>query len=211
MATTTPNYGWPVPTSTDLVKDGATAIEALGDAIDSTLFAQAPGLVKLSTTNFSAVSSQAVTFASSTYKNYKIIMRWTQTAGAGVTCRVRTSTTDYTGAEYNYGTFLVRSAGTTSGAANNSQNQTSINIYGATVGYDSGVNVINQLEMLVSNIYEATSTSFLFNLTTADTSANTVHYVGSARVRESSSRDGLNFILASGSMTGTLQIYGVSE
>jgi hypothetical protein len=37
MATTTPNFGWPVPTSTDLVKDGATAIEALGDGIDTSL------------------------------------------------------------------------------------------------------------------------------------------------------------------------------
>jgi hypothetical protein len=37
MATTTPNFGWPVPTSTDLVKNGATAIEALGDAIDASL------------------------------------------------------------------------------------------------------------------------------------------------------------------------------
>jgi len=37
MATTTPNFGWPVPTSTDLVKDGATAIESLGDAIDASL------------------------------------------------------------------------------------------------------------------------------------------------------------------------------
>jgi len=37
MATTTPNYGWPVPTSSDLVKNGATAIEALGDAADATM------------------------------------------------------------------------------------------------------------------------------------------------------------------------------
>ena len=37
MATTTPNFGWPVPTSTDLVKDGATAMEALGDAIDTSM------------------------------------------------------------------------------------------------------------------------------------------------------------------------------
>jgi hypothetical protein len=37
MATVTPNYNWPVPTSTDLVKDGATAIEALGDSIDASL------------------------------------------------------------------------------------------------------------------------------------------------------------------------------
>jgi hypothetical protein len=35
MATTTPNYGWVVPTSTDLVKNGATAIETLGDSIDA--------------------------------------------------------------------------------------------------------------------------------------------------------------------------------
>jgi len=35
MATTTPNFGWSVPTSTDLVKNGATAIETLGDSIDA--------------------------------------------------------------------------------------------------------------------------------------------------------------------------------
>lgn len=37
MATVTPNFNWPVPTSSDLVKDGATAIEALGDSIDASL------------------------------------------------------------------------------------------------------------------------------------------------------------------------------
>jgi hypothetical protein len=37
MATTTPNFGWSVPTSTDLVKDGATAIETLGDSIDASM------------------------------------------------------------------------------------------------------------------------------------------------------------------------------
>jgi len=34
MPTTTPNFGWSVPVSTDLVKDGALNIETLGDAID---------------------------------------------------------------------------------------------------------------------------------------------------------------------------------
>jgi hypothetical protein len=37
MATTTPSFSWPVPTSSDLVKNGATAIEALGDAIDASM------------------------------------------------------------------------------------------------------------------------------------------------------------------------------
>ena len=35
MATTTPVFGWAVPTSTDLVTNGATAIETLGDSIDA--------------------------------------------------------------------------------------------------------------------------------------------------------------------------------
>jgi hypothetical protein len=38
MATTTPNYGWTVPTSSDLVKNGATAIETLGDSVDESLW-----------------------------------------------------------------------------------------------------------------------------------------------------------------------------
>ena len=37
MATTTTNFGWDIPQSTDLVKDGATAIAALGQDIDSAL------------------------------------------------------------------------------------------------------------------------------------------------------------------------------
>ena len=36
MATTTTNFGFDVPTSSDLVKDGATAIATLGQDIDTT-------------------------------------------------------------------------------------------------------------------------------------------------------------------------------
>jgi hypothetical protein len=79
MATTTPNYGWTVPTSTDLVKDGATAIETLGDAIDASmntaLGTKKAGMVLLNTTSFSAVASvslPASTFTS-TYDNYRIV------------------------------------------------------------------------------------------------------------------------------------------
>lgn len=97
MATTTPNFGWSVPTSTDLVKDGATAIELLGDSIDAsfvdlkggttgqvltkasgtdldfsftTLSAGALTLVKSQTIG-TTVSSVTVTSAfSATYDNY---------------------------------------------------------------------------------------------------------------------------------------------
>jgi hypothetical protein len=99
MATTTPNFGWSVPESTDLVKDGATAIELLGDSIDTSfvdllggttgqVLTKASGtdldfsfttpaagaLALISTTTIgSAVSTVTVSSAfSSTYDNYKI-------------------------------------------------------------------------------------------------------------------------------------------
>ena len=34
-----PNYSWPEPDNSDFVKDGATDIRALGDAIDATVYA----------------------------------------------------------------------------------------------------------------------------------------------------------------------------
>jgi hypothetical protein len=77
MATVTPNYSWPVPTSTDLVKDGATSIEALGDAIDATVFGlPASSLVLIKTQTIgTAVASVNVTSAfSATYVNYKILV-----------------------------------------------------------------------------------------------------------------------------------------
>jgi hypothetical protein len=43
MATTTPNYLWSVPTSSDLVKNGATAIETLGDSVDASLWSSGYG------------------------------------------------------------------------------------------------------------------------------------------------------------------------
>jgi hypothetical protein len=76
MATTTPNYSWPVPTSTDLVKDGATAIEALGDAIDATVFGlPSSGFSLISTTTVGTpVASVTVSNVfSATYDSYKII------------------------------------------------------------------------------------------------------------------------------------------
>ena len=101
MATTTTNFGWDIPESTDLVKDGATAIAALGQDIDTALIDLKGGttgqvLTKASGTDLdftfatpgsgaltfiksqtigSAVSSVTVTDAfSATYDNYLIVV-----------------------------------------------------------------------------------------------------------------------------------------
>jgi hypothetical protein len=60
MATTTPTFGWSVPTSTDYVKDGATAIETLGDSIDATMAKAA--LQTVSTTKTTAFTTTSTSF-----------------------------------------------------------------------------------------------------------------------------------------------------
>ena len=91
MATTTPNYGWDVPTSTDYVKDGATAIETLGDDIDASLYSITGGknvaMVYLNTYTWSTASSFAIdSIFSSTYDDYKIFIQFNaSTAYSGVT------------------------------------------------------------------------------------------------------------------------------
>jgi hypothetical protein len=101
MATTTPNYGWDVPTSTDYVKDGATAIEILGDDIDATLYSvtggKGVGLQLLNNTSFTTQS--AVNFTnvfSSTYTFYKVIATITGSTTLTVNMRFRENTTDKT-------------------------------------------------------------------------------------------------------------------
>jgi len=77
MATTTPNFGWPVPTSSDLVKNGAVAIEALGDAIDASLLD-----LKGGTTN------QVLAKNSNTDMDFK----WVTSAGGGKVLQVVSAT-----------------------------------------------------------------------------------------------------------------------
>jgi hypothetical protein len=81
MATTTTNYGFDIPQSTDLVKDGATAIATLGQDIDTAmntaLGTKKAGMVLLNTTSFSGVSSQSINDCfSATYDYYKIFYRY---------------------------------------------------------------------------------------------------------------------------------------
>ena len=118
MATTTPNYGWTVPTSTDLVKDGATAIETLGDAIDASmntaLGTKKAGMVLLNTTSFSGVTSQSISDVfSSTYESYRINATLVGTTVEALNMRLRVAGADNTSSNYYFtGTDLSSSVAT---------------------------------------------------------------------------------------------------
>jgi hypothetical protein len=120
MATTTPNYGWAVPTSTDLVKDGATAIETLGDSIDASMFTalgtKKSGLVLLNTTTFTLVTSQAIDGVfSSSYDNYRIVLSNFIGAASGNDIRMqgRVAGVTQTAANYGFGSINISSTGIT--------------------------------------------------------------------------------------------------
>jgi len=110
MATTS-NYGWTTPDDSSLVKDGASAIRALGTAIDTSmntaLGTKKSGLVLLNTTSFSGVSSQSVNDVfSATYTNYMIqITSVNDTTNNLLRMRFRVGGADETGTQYSYTGF----------------------------------------------------------------------------------------------------------
>jgi len=126
MATTTPNYGWDVPTSTDYVKDGATAIETLGDDIDATLWTALGGaypglrLVKKQTIGTGVTTVSVTSAFSATYTNYKIIVEGGTGSGlADLNFQLTGITTGYY-SQLTYGTFGSNSAPQTVSASNGS-------------------------------------------------------------------------------------------
>jgi len=116
----TPNYSWPIPVATDLVKDGYEAIADLGDAIDATVFGlPASGLVLIKTQTIgTAVASVNVTSAfSTTYNNYKILV---SDGGVGSSTQELNFKLGATTTGYYYGRVGVTFAnvGTNGGGAN---------------------------------------------------------------------------------------------
>ena len=99
----TPNYSWPVPDDTDLVKDGAEAIRDLGNAIDTTVDSlPGGGLVHIEQATFSGVSGVNVNDVfSADYDNYKIYYKLTNASSTAMFFRFRVAGSDDSSANYN--------------------------------------------------------------------------------------------------------------
>lgn len=195
MATTTTNNGWAIPQSTDLVKDGATAIATLGSAIDTTVGVyKNPGLVHINTTSFSAVASQSFNSVfSATYDNYKIILTTTSLTG-GLTFRLRASGSDDSTSNYYSSALqcnwnadaLVVAAGRQSGA----------NIFNM---YGSGQ--YRTFDLFNPNVNAPTS---LFSSLSRE--GTTAWYLQGGLHNANYQADG--FTIAATSVTGSVNIYG---
>ena len=213
MATTTPNYGWAVPTSTDLVKDGATAIETLGDAIDASmntaLGTKKAGMVLLNTTSFSAVASQSVNDVfSATYTNYKFLINInSQSADGYVLMRLRVAGADNSGTNYHWHFGAPPSTASTYtgyGAAT----QSSIRL---TTG-NSTTNVKN-IDATIFNPFASFATLLTWGnaYTAAAGAAPVAGGAGAGLFAGNDSFTGLTIFPDSGTITGSISVFGVNK
>jgi hypothetical protein len=202
MATTTPNYGWPVPTSTDFVKDGAQAIEDLGDAIDATVFGLGSGALTLvsATTIGTAVSSVNVTGAfSTTYDAYKIVV----SGGVGSTnsnlgLKLGATTTGY----YSGQTFCVYNNAVAGGRINNNAASW------LTVGFAS----TNSLSFNVDLINPFLTKNTFLKFMVAQNATNGDGGGGGGFLNDSTSYTDFTITPSTGTLTGgTIYVYGYAK
>ena len=203
MGTTT-NNGWTYPESTDLVKDGATAIETLADDIDTTLGVYAtPGLVKLQTVTFSAVSSQTFNDVfSATYDNYLVVCNFGQNTSAGsLEIRLRNAGTNRTGATYSFTALQW----TTSATASRTENQTAYLVAAnlATVEHN--------FTALFTEPFVSTRATGIYCEINQNTDATSVGSIVSGGYKTNDSNDGFAFLVSAGTITGSVSVYGYNK
>jgi hypothetical protein len=206
MATTTTNYGFDIPQSTDLVKDGATAIATLGQDIDTAmntaLGTKKAGMVLLNTTSFSAVASQSFNNVfSATYDNYLILFSGNLSTIASLEFRLRVGGVDNSTAN-SYLRQFVRAENTVVSAGRVTSNI-------AKVGQGEN-NLRNSFELTIFNPFQATATPFT-SVTNVSESSALIFDIYSSMHNVTSSFDGFTLIASSGTMTGSVSVYGYNK
>ena len=200
----TTNNNWPTPADTDLVKNGADAIRDLGNAIDTTLgvYAQS-GFVKLNTTSFSAVSSQSINDVfSATYDNYRIIITGSTSAGLELDMKLRVGGADAS-SSYFRGSYQVSSGGGSGVMYTGNSITTGMTIYKeiSASGYISIA--FDVYRPFTSN---GTSITGLFQ---TSQSLYMAYFGGSHST--ASSYTGFTLIPSSGTITGSVSVYGYNK
>jgi len=204
MATTTPNYGWTVPTSTDLVKDGATAIETLGDAIDASmntaLGTKKAGMVLLNTTSFSGVASQSINDVfSATYDSYRIIVHQAGTLAGQLRFRYRVSGADNSAT--NYRQQIVGGDGASAFAGRDTG--LTFHLPGRTM---NGVTTLSIFDVV--NPFSSTLRAQQFGTYNDSTSGNIAVVTIASQLDVTTSYTGFTILAETGNITGKVSTYG---
>lgn len=159
------------------------------------------GLVHIHTESFSAVSSVSIDDVfTSDYQNYRVLIANENSASGDRYLRLRVSGTDITSSIYN------RQNISGSGASANAARQGDANTW------NMGNQTANQGQSVTATFFrpaEARWTAGEYSMTRDP--ATPIFYVGYLSHRASTAYDGLTFYTATGTMTGTIRIYGYAN
>ena len=200
---TTANYSWPTPADTDLVKLGAEAIRDLGDAIDTTVFANSPGLVHINETTMSAVASQSINDVfTSTYDNYLIIFKITSTTGNGqIFMKMRAAGTN---ASSNY-EFALLGFGANASTSNADGTGSTSGMYIMSKNAGVARNAVTRLELFSPALAQATRATL--QISGNETNAIYFGWSGMGTHKDETAYDGADFISNTGNITGSITIF----
>jgi hypothetical protein len=202
MAGQTSNYNFDYPTSTDYVKDGATAIQELADDVDATLFTALGGdypglrLIKKQIIG-SAVASVTVTGAfSSTYENYKVIVSGgTSSTNGNALLTLGSTNTGY----YSAGMYTAYNSTTVVGLAssNSSSWANAVSMQTTTV--------IGDFTLYSPNLAKATT----FDAQHAEPNTGGVALIRKGFLNDTTQYTAFTLTPSSGTLTGgTIYVYG---
>ena len=200
MATTTTNYGFDIPQSTDLVKDGATAIATLGQDIDTAmntaLGTKKAGMVLLNTTSFSAVSAQSFNQFATTYSHYYVTYSIVGSTSSAIEFRLTdTSGNPISSAGY-YGYTTNYASNTITQAANSSST--------TFMGYLTGQND-HDGNLIFFNPY---STSLKTRSIFDSAGSVSIRQFGAGAQLSAARNNGFELKPNTGTITGSVSIYG---
>jgi hypothetical protein len=159
------------------------------------------GLTLLNTTSFSGVASQSVNNVfSATYRNYRVIINITgASTSTNLRPRFRASGVDSSASYYHVMSFIVSGSGSLTV-------QQSQNINDMVLGdYDTTSQMITVMD--ICNVFTSSKTSFNYQ-TAMNHSTNARSFVGAGMHDVASSFDGMTILAQTGTITGSVSVYG---
>jgi len=162
------------------------------------------GLVHINTTSFSAVSSVSIpnnTFTS-TFKNYKLVVKIDNGSSSDITLRFRTSGTDNSTSNYGFQRLTVDS---TAQSSDRGSAATAI-LFATSNPASENVISIDLYNPFATNFTIINSTIHLL----ADATTQ-VYRLVFGNFRATTSFDSCSFLASSGNIAGSIQVYGYKE
>jgi hypothetical protein len=171
-------------------------------AADTNTYLNNGGLVYITQSSFSGVASVSINSCfTSTYTSYRLLIQVYGSVATNCQLRLRASGVDASGTDY-YDRGYYNNAGTVTALTNSAVSVIFVTNYNTNVGYPGRVSMDVHAPQLAARTVFHTQWQDSFSVLGGDT--HSVHATGN-------SYDGFSLLAASGTITGTVFVYGYRQ